>query len=114
MDIQDRYATLSYSWGTSPRGPHTSDDTLGDYKMHGIALTNLSQTIQDAILVASTLSIRYLWVDRFCIIQDDNEDWEKEAKSMCHIYEHSSRIISADGSKGVTWVYSKIMHILAL
>jgi len=40
--------------------------------MQGI-LDDLSRTFKDAIVCADRLSVRYLWVDSFCIIQDSEE-----------------------------------------
>jgi hypothetical protein len=66
--------------------------------------TTLSKTFQDAITITRALSIRYLWIDSLCIIQDDKQDWEKESGQMASIYEHAYLVISAahasDGSKG--------------
>jgi hypothetical protein len=38
--------------------------------------SNLGQTLQDAIKVAHSLGLRFLWVDSLCIIQDDPKDSE--------------------------------------
>lgn len=35
------------------------------------------------------LGIRFLWVDRLCILQDDLNDWSKEASRMCEVYSRS-------------------------
>ncbi|KAF7505280.1 hypothetical protein GJ744_001067 [Endocarpon pusillum] len=48
--------------------------------------------------VARRFSIRYLWVDSLCIIQDSKEDWERESSTMRHVYANSSCNICATAS----------------
>ena len=48
-----------------------------------------------AILVARHLSIKYLWIDTLCIIQDSVEDWHAESALMGHIYSNAYCNISA-------------------
>ena len=45
--------------------------------------------LQEAIKVCRALSIRYLWVDCLCIIQDDVSDWESESALMSLVYGHA-------------------------
>src|SRR5947209_1194200 len=35
------------------------------------------------------MDIAYIWIDALCIIQDDEEDKEKEIKNMGHIYRNA-------------------------
>lgn len=63
--------------------------------MRDIPLTKLPQTIRDAVAVTRTLGLRWIWVDAVCIIQDDNEDWQKEAARMMHVYGHAVITIAA-------------------
>jgi hypothetical protein len=55
-------------------------------------------TFQDAISVTKALGIRYLWVDSFCIIQDDEKDWEAQASLMASIYENAYITLAAGAS----------------
>ena len=41
------------------------------------------------------LSIRYVWIDSLCIIQDLAEDWRLESSRMGDVYRHSFCNISA-------------------
>jgi hypothetical protein len=43
---------------------------------------SISILFHDAITVCKRLSIQYLWVNTFCIIQDDEFDWLREASKM--------------------------------
>jgi hypothetical protein len=48
--------------------------------------------------------MRYIWIDSLCIIQDDLDDWQREAKTMGRVYSLSVCTISAshaaDGEAG--------------
>jgi Heterokaryon incompatibility protein (HET) len=57
--------------------------------------------VGDAVRVTKTLGLRYLWIDRLCIVQDDEEDWARESSQMCNIYEGAVLTISADESTSV-------------
>lgn len=46
----------------------------------------MGNTIIDAIEVALSLEIRYLWVDRLCIIQDNEEEKKAQIEQMDRIY----------------------------
>jgi Heterokaryon incompatibility protein (HET) len=92
---REPYITLSHRWG-STRAILTV--TNRHQLKNGIALRGLPKTFQDAIAVAQHLSIRYLWIDSLCIIQegDDGQDWESESKRMGHIYANAYLNVSAD------------------
>lgn len=64
VDAQPRhtYIALSYVWGRGGVGDHISGDTL--------IWRLLPRTIRDAMTVTRKLSLRYLWVDRYCIPAD--------------------------------------------
>ncbi|KAK3638583.1 hypothetical protein LTR22_017767 [Elasticomyces elasticus] len=49
----------------------------------------MPKTFQDAIVVAKALDIEYLWIDALNIIQDDEEDWQREATKMADIYRNA-------------------------
>ncbi|KAK3691911.1 MAP kinase kinase (MEK) [Vermiconidia calcicola] len=60
-----------------------------------IPMSNLPATFKDAIVMSRRLGFRYLWIDALCIIQDDLEDWRREAARMCSIYEGATLSLSA-------------------
>ncbi|KAK5659383.1 hypothetical protein OQA88_1476 [Cercophora sp. LCS_1] len=66
-----RYAALSYCWGTVPC-LKTTTDTLSAHAQN-IPFHALPGTIQDAVRIARTLGLPYLWVDALCIIQGSDE-----------------------------------------
>jgi hypothetical protein len=65
----------------------------------GIAISSLPKTFQDAVLVANALSLRYLWIDSLCIIQDSEQDKATELPSMGDYYYGSAFNISADAAQ---------------
>lgn len=51
-----------------------------------------------AILLTRALGIRYLWIDALCILQDNQQDWERESMNMANVYSNSYLTIAATGS----------------
>lgn len=102
-----RFAALSYCWGKPQPGESesllTKKANLDDHLV-AISRGSLPQTLQDAIMVAEKLDIPYIWIDALCIVQDDGEDWVREAAKMTGIYLGSVLTIavssSASGSEG--------------
>lgn len=77
--------------------PRTTKTTLTAFK-NGIAFTSLPKTFQDAVIFTRRLQIRYLWIDSLCIIQEDVDDWHKQAPQMCSIYHGSALTLAASGA----------------
>ncbi|KOS17285.1 hypothetical protein ESCO_006514 [Escovopsis weberi] len=76
------YAALSYVWG-----PRAEDQVAWP------------RTVLDAVRVTRELGLRYLWVDRLCIDQSDDDEKEYLISRMTHIYEGSDfTIVAAAGS----------------
>lgn len=86
------YAALSYCWGLTPQVEKTTTSNLHSH-LDGIALQILPKTISDAISLCCKLGFEYVWVDALCIIQDDYEDWTREAAKMCEVYGNSALTI---------------------
>lgn len=89
------YVTLSYVWGTN-----TSHYPSGWRCKPGTPLPELlPQTIHDAIDFVKNLGYRYLWVDQYCIDQDDVCHKARQISAMHRIYSGSElTIIAAAGS----------------
>lgn len=73
-DSQQIYAALSYPWGSAP-GPPT---------LITGPLQHLPQTIEDSIQVTIQLGLKFLWVDRYCVPEDDNKP--AQIRAMDKIY----------------------------
>jgi len=72
--------------------------------------TNLPQTVADAIEVAVTLDIQYLWVDKYCLSQSDPQEMQSQLSAMDMNYEAAYLTIIAavgdafSGLPGVTTI----------
>ncbi|KAJ4299158.1 hypothetical protein N0V90_004402 [Kalmusia sp. IMI 367209] len=85
-----RYACLSHCWG--PGGGSkllkATRDTLQGLHVE-IPWDRLPRTFQDAIVFARELGLSYIWIDSLCIVQDDPDDWQREAARMASIYQNA-------------------------
>ncbi|KAK4185117.1 heterokaryon incompatibility protein-domain-containing protein [Podospora australis] len=91
------YAALSHCWGTKP----LLKTVTSNFTPHAesIAWSELPRTFQEAIQLTRALGLRFLWIDSLCIIQDDQNDWRREAASMASIYHGADIVISASASQ---------------
>lgn len=95
-----RYAALSYVWGPTidPFQTTVSNfDSLSKPNAFKLPenIWRLPNTIKDSILLCRTLSVQYLWVDRFCIVQDDKVSKPRQLAAMTSIYLNSYFTIAA-------------------
>ncbi|VTT80063.1 unnamed protein product, partial [Fusarium fujikuroi] len=82
-----KFAALSYVWGE-----RTS--TTDSYP----SMTSLPQTIEDTITVTAEVSIPFLWVDRYCVPQQDCPQKREQIQMMHKIYRQADlTIIAAAG-----------------
>jgi hypothetical protein len=58
----------------------------------------LPAVIRDAIAFCHAIGMRYLWVDSIYIVQDDIDDWAREAAKMAAVYGRSLLVLSATTS----------------
>lgn len=106
------YVALSYCWGYWENHPPMKTvrkdvpqlKLKANYEAHkqAIKYTDMPKTIQDAVTICRRLGVRYLWVDSLCIIQHDQEEWERECGNMCQVYSCAALTISATHSDGCT------------
>ncbi|EGO58328.1 hypothetical protein NEUTE1DRAFT_101195 [Neurospora tetrasperma FGSC 2508] len=91
------YTALSYCWGSSRKSDRpylTTTETLEKH-LSELPWDLLPKTLRDAILLTRAVGMRYLWIDSLCIIQDSNDDWEKEAARMGTLYAQARLVIAA-------------------
>ncbi|MCJ1275164.1 hypothetical protein MMC21_002964 [Puttea exsequens] len=99
------YLTISHCWGKADIIQLTQSSMLGF--LEDIPYRKLPKTFQNAISVARSLGIYYIWIDSLCIIQREESliDWKLEAPKMDKVYSHAVLNIAAtgasDGSKGL-------------
>lgn len=87
------YVALSYVWGAAPGG-------LPTLAVNSTLPGPLPKVISDAIVVVRNLGGRYLWVDRYCIPQGDNDEREKQIHAMGQIYQSAKFTIIAAAGDG--------------
>lgn len=79
-----RYVALSYVWGRSSESNES--------------LNGLSKVIEDSIAVALGLGFNYLWADRICIDQSNENDKRHQIRQMDLVYTYAAlTIIAASG-----------------
>ncbi|OJZ81534.1 hypothetical protein ASPFODRAFT_37333 [Aspergillus luchuensis CBS 106.47] len=68
-----QYAALSYVWGITSNHLQATTTNIDHLAKEGsLHSESLPQTIDDAIVACKKMGIDYLWVDRLCILQDDD------------------------------------------
>lgn len=99
LDPGERYVTLSHCWGPEPPSKKlqlltSTVSTLRD----GLPVATLPRTFRDAFEITERLHVRYIWIDRLCIIQDSAEDWRAESATMQTVYRNGFLNIAALGA----------------
>jgi hypothetical protein len=91
-----QYAALSHMWGDMSHYPplRAVKSNYDDLKSN-ISMSKLSKNFTEAVVLTRALGLRYLWIDSLCIIQDDAEDWRREAASMFQVYSSAEVTIVA-------------------
>ncbi|KAF4633388.1 hypothetical protein G7Y89_g4725 [Cudoniella acicularis] len=93
---QLQYATLSHCWGAIDFFK-LCQDNFQDLQ-ECVPEKELTGTFRDAVYVTRYLGLEYLWIDSICIIQDDEQDWEREPALMSGVYGGSTINIAAANS----------------
>ncbi|KAG4427885.1 hypothetical protein IFR05_016628 [Cadophora sp. M221] len=91
------YMALSHCWGPPELIFKTTAQTLEQNKSE-LPWARLSKTFREAIEVTRRLGVRYIWIDSLCILQDDEDDWNKEAANMGNIYKNAYLNLAATAS----------------
>ncbi|KAL0253219.1 hypothetical protein SLS55_010191 [Diplodia seriata] len=95
-----KFVALSYVWGACVE---EEDGLLEDNKAEfekPDGLKRLPRGIEDAIKICQKLDYLYLWVDRYCIIQDEGHpEKQDQINAMAVIYSSAElTLINASGS----------------
>ncbi|KAK1237748.1 hypothetical protein MKX07_003584 [Trichoderma sp. CBMAI-0711] len=98
-----KFVALSYVWGT---GSASKDDALLGSNSEelaapsGLGKIRVPKAVEDAMTVCRQLNQRFLWVDRFCIRQDDHgPDKQAQIIAMGDIFSSAEfTIIHASGT----------------
>ncbi|KAH8654707.1 heterokaryon incompatibility protein-domain-containing protein, partial [Ilyonectria robusta] len=109
---KDRYVCLSYCWGGTI-DIRLLQDRYHDY-LAKIPWDILPQGYRDAIQLTRKLGIRYIWIDSLCIVQDDRDDWRKQASLMAQIFQNAYVTIAGTKSRNPNDGYfSTIPHFFS-
>lgn len=97
------YAALSHCWGQLKILRLIKENL--EACLDSISIHELCQTFRDTLFILDQLSLEFVWIDSLCIIQNDAQDWEKEAALMGSVYGFAQITIAAshavDGSHGL-------------
>ncbi|KAK4232956.1 heterokaryon incompatibility protein-domain-containing protein [Achaetomium macrosporum] len=97
-----RYVALSHCWGKKPSLiPSTTKANL-ETRIATIPWGDLPKTFKDAVTILRKLSVRYLWIDSLCIVQDDEDDWARESATMHNVYTCAYFTIAASAAEDST------------
>ncbi|KAF2658956.1 HET-domain-containing protein, partial [Lophiostoma macrostomum CBS 122681] len=85
LPSNSRYLALSYVWGACSNVEKEAN------------LSDVPAVIKDAIFVTLQLSFRFLWIDRYCIDQNDDMEKHNQIANMGSIYAGATMTIIAAG-----------------
>jgi hypothetical protein len=91
-------STTSYSWGYSPKPVNLLTHDNYDQQLKGMEFETMPQTFQDAISTTRKLGIDYLWIDALCMLQQDADEWLREAPLMHEVYGNATLSLAAVSS----------------
>jgi hypothetical protein len=89
-----RYIALSHCWGGKLPAYWTTKETPAA-RLFNIPFDPFPKTFRDAIIMTRQLGVRFLWIDSVCIVQDDENDWQRQAAKMCNVYSQSYLTLAA-------------------
>jgi len=91
-----QYTILSYCWGPDPKAnSKTTRANLHTRLTLGIPRKNLPAAIRDAVTMTSKLSLKHIWVDALCMVQDDPDDMNRELGRMSAYYRNAHLTLTA-------------------
>lgn len=96
--LRVKYIALSYAWGEGKRVVSTIANFEAHQRCIPTETETLPNTFANAFHVTRQLGYRYIWVDAFCIKQDDAADLHSELPRMGDIYRYAEFTIFAEGS----------------
>ena len=94
------FITLSHRWDQDFTKACSTTSSNYQQRLSALESDSLPRVFQDAIEIARQLSVKYLWIDSLCIVQDcpEDKDWINEAPKMGNYYQRSLLTLSAVNS----------------
>lgn len=93
--VRAPFIALSYCWGPVDANTFLTNTQTFEARRGGMELKDLPSLFQDVVKIASALGIEYIWIDRLCIIQGDDQDFRSQAPKMGEIYGNATLTIAA-------------------
>ena len=99
VEIREQsFFALSYVWGEDLpssllEASSATIDSMG--QEGGLPTSQMPRTIENAIQICIQLGQNHLWVDRLCVIQDDDEDKESQIEAMKEIFSSAELVLIA-------------------
>jgi hypothetical protein len=88
----ERYLALSYVWG-QPKNRQAA--VQGPWPEGSFYFNDAPLTVQDAVRVVRNLQMKFLWVDKYCINQEQGDEKRMMLRNMDQIYENAEATIVA-------------------
>ncbi|CZR63805.1 uncharacterized protein PAC_13702 [Phialocephala subalpina] len=85
-----KYLAMSYVWGTAPSTELADGESL--------LATSTPILIRDALSATKRMGYRYLWIDRYCIPQEDGKERHSQIQQMDLVYSRAQATIIAISS----------------
>lgn len=107
----DRYLALTYVWGSPTRRNaaqamtqllQSNLETFQDM----LPEADIPQTFLDAIWLSKKLGLRHIWIDRLCIVQDDETDVGNHVRHMAYVFSNAYLTIVAAAGDAHTGLLS--------
>jgi Heterokaryon incompatibility protein (HET) len=101
--VTNIYVALSYVWGNIEGVLESTTDNFSQLCLSGSLskpenVSRMPRTVSDAMTVSRAMGVKFLWVDRLCIIQNNSKVFTNQLQQMASIYSNSYfTIIAADG-----------------
>ncbi|KIL92445.1 hypothetical protein FAVG1_04856 [Fusarium avenaceum] len=92
-DAKADYIALSHCWG-GPIDTVLETTNINDF-CQALPYDQMPLNFKDAIKITRGLSVRYLWIDSLCIIQNSSDDWAIESAKMASVYQNALLTIAA-------------------
>ncbi|UNI17737.1 hypothetical protein JDV02_004059 [Purpureocillium takamizusanense] len=89
------YAALSHRWTEETLRVRLERGNHAQRLEHGILIDDLPQMMRDVVFLLRRLGILYVWIDCLCIVQDNKDDWQREAAAMALIYTNAELTVAA-------------------
>jgi hypothetical protein len=102
------YVALSYMWGKTMDPFMTLRSNLSTLSEEGSLerphiQSRLPQTIKDFMRLTAVIDQEYIWIDRFCIVQDDEAHKSIQIQAMAAIYTNASITILVKDGEDDAW-----------